>query len=205
MPKLTIYGALVRWLPMKSFYPCPQLLYANRLIFLLAKGLSDAMLASDEAAKEAFQSSHDALSDVGACLRSLPAEAGSSNNGSLYTLLEVLVDKVRFMRPGRVLAVPTGWRTDPCGNLHPILMALQRQAGAGAFTLYVVNAGPDGLEYHPTKPDPLSARMLYSTSIRCADIPASRLEDAAFWYMAFKLLLDKSYGEGGKVVLYERL
>lgn len=56
------------------------------------------MLAADPATKEAFQVAHDALSDAGACLRSLPPGGMPADNNSVFNLLEVLVDKIRFMR-----------------------------------------------------------------------------------------------------------
>lgn len=40
---------------------------------------------------------HDALSDLGACIRGLPKEL-PANNDALFNLLEILVDKIRFMR-----------------------------------------------------------------------------------------------------------
>lgn len=37
------------------------------------------------------------------------------------------------------------------------------------------------MEYHPIKPDNTSSKMLYSTAIKFSGIPASRVEDSAFW------------------------
>lgn len=47
--------------------------------------------------REALQAAHDALSDLGACMRGLPKEI-PANNDTLYALLEVLVEKIKFMR-----------------------------------------------------------------------------------------------------------
>lgn len=47
--------------------------------------------------REALQVAHDALSDFAACVRGLPKEI-PANIDTLYGLLEVLVDKIRFMR-----------------------------------------------------------------------------------------------------------
>ena len=47
--------------------------------------------------REPLQVAHDALSDLGACLRGLPKDIPGENN-VLFNLLEVLVDKIRFMR-----------------------------------------------------------------------------------------------------------
>lgn len=104
-----------------------------------------------------------------------------------------------------MLAIPTGWRVGG-EAIHPVLLTLLKKED-NSYSLSVVNAGADGLEYHPMKPDHYSAKMLYSTSIRCDGIPSHRVEDAAFWYMVLKLILDKGYGkeEDGKAVLYERL
>ena len=68
----------------------------NTVVF---QGLSDTMLAGSSIAlgREALQIAHDALSDAGACLRSLPKEL-PANNDALYAFLEQLVDKIRFMR-----------------------------------------------------------------------------------------------------------
>ncbi len=62
------------------------------------QGLSDAMLAASPTTKEAFQVAHDALSDAGACLRSLPSGGMPADNNAVFNLLEILVDKIRFMR-----------------------------------------------------------------------------------------------------------
>lgn len=56
------------------------------------------MLAASPTTKEAFQVTHDALSDAGACLRSLPSGGMPADNNAVFNLLEILVDKIRFMR-----------------------------------------------------------------------------------------------------------
>jgi hypothetical protein len=63
------------------------------------QGLSDTMLSGSalSVGREALQAAHDALSDLGACMRGLPKEI-PANNDTLYALLEVLVEKIKFMR-----------------------------------------------------------------------------------------------------------
>lgn len=86
-----------------------------------------------------------------------------------------------------MLAIPTGWRVGG-EAIHPVLLTLLKNED-NSYSLSVVNAGADGLEYHPMKPDHYSAKMLYSTSIRCQGIPSSRIEDAAFWCVACRQIL----------------
>lgn len=98
---------------------------------------------------------------------------------SFHVLIFIMLALQFTHRPKKVLAVPAGWRVEG-DQVHPIMIALQKQEDNN-FTLSVINAGADGLEYHPIKPDNFSSKVLYSTSIRCAHIHSSRVEDAGFW------------------------
>ena len=76
---------------------------------------------------------------------------------------------------------PDGGDPDPSTPTPTLTLTLSLNPTVRTSPPVLLIVGSDGMEYHPVKADNHSSRMLYSTSIRCSNIPASRVEDAAFW------------------------
>ena len=90
---------------------------------LVLGGMKDAVLSGEQyftsgkgesgnnKKTEAIQFAVDALGDTLGCIKSLPLEDLQNQNqkNKFFQIIEVLVDKLRFMKPGKFLIAPAGW------------------------------------------------------------------------------------------------
>ena len=104
-----------------------------------------------------------------------------TDHQSFYELLTSFVARVKALTPGAVLVMPAGWK----GGLVTLVLHC---ASFDSFTLAVCSVG-DGLLYHAVRVDPGSGAMQYNSPLLVRDIPAHRIRDGAFWFVALKAAL----------------
>lgn len=120
----------------------------------------------------------------------------------MYNLVSAVVAKLRQLAPGTALLVPAGFKD---GRLLYVvhLRGRDQRTGQDMFDVAVCSTS-DGLQYHPTRLDPASGAVQYNSPLLLRDVPASRVRDGAFWYMALRaaVLTD---GRCTAATLYEQL
>ena len=154
----------------------------------------------------------DALVDtVAAALRGaielgdeLPINSGDP--ARCVSFLGALLPRITGLEPGGVLCIPAGWS---CGegtdapSQAVLVVVMRSHEPDGSYDLFVCNAGA-GVGYHPARPDVLTGGIQLQLPLRMRQIPAGRMADPTFWFLALRQLVWPAPAHGPRQ-LYEQL
>ena len=109
-------------------------------------------------------------------------------NDRFVNFLERWHERLDNMQPGQTTILPGGWHGTVAGHalMHIIECHADPSSPQGkAFSFVVCNTGA-GLQWHPSTVKEYP-KIKYRTSLRFENIPYSRMVDAGYWLMFFRL------------------
>ena len=112
---------------------------------------------------------------------------------------------VKSLPPNEMLVAPGGWLRPESTHL---LLYILKHDGNDTFTFTVCNTGSkdknSGLEYHPASFNSITGKMERNMALSLYNIPASRVTDASFWSLVFRMQIYPS-SKNGPDMLYTQL
>lgn len=110
---------------------------------------------------------------------------GGNDSVQFFTFLMGFLVRVRNLRPGESMMVPTSWFSES-GMDQAVIMVLTKESEnpEDNYTIAVVNAGntpQQGLDFHPFAVDPTHGHLQRNLSMEMVKIPENRMTNATFW------------------------
>ena len=119
-----------------------------------------------------------------------------------YTFLIMFMTKIKSLKPGDRLMVPTSWPNDE-GVEHAVIILLERDLDdyensdvpLCTFTVTVINTGKasyKGLGYHPYNVDPVHGAITYCQSLVLRKIAEEKIRNSTFWLLVFRSAINST-------------
>jgi hypothetical protein len=133
---------------------------------------------------------------------------GANENVAYYTFLMGFMNRVRGLRVGESLMVPTSWANDAGAEQGVILvLTKENENTAENYSVAVVNTGNNqqGLDFHAFAVDPTHGQLLRNLAAEMVKIPESRMCNATFWFLVFRPMICSQNTKGSAKQFYERV
>jgi hypothetical protein len=122
-----------------------------------------------------------------------------------YTFLIMFMTKIKSLKPGDRMMVPSSWPNEE-GVEHAVILLLERDEDdyqnsdtvASTFTVTVINTGRasyKGLGYHPYSVDPVHGAIIYCQSIVLKKVAEDKIRNSTFWMLVFKSAVNSAEAE----------
>jgi len=132
--------------------------------------------------------------------------ACEKNDSKFLEVLNLVSSELKSLSEGDVLVIPGGWRST--SQMHLVLYVVSRK-DSSTFTFSICNNSNNdlidsGMQYHPSKADPVGVKTKYVTSIKLDTVPLEKITDSWIWFMLLRMLAYPS-AENTPKMLYEKL
>lgn len=111
------------------------------------------------------------------------------DSAKYFSFLQMITTRIRIMNERDSIVFPSSWLDEngtECGVMMIVTKAVELPSG-DEFSVCIVNCNEEnGLLYHPTNVDNTDGRTLRNVALELCNIPADRVTNAAFWFLACK-------------------
>ena len=134
----------------------------------------------------------------------------ATDNNRMFVFLVRFMERVKSMRIGDILVVPTAWQLKDKSQ-HAILVCVRRidEDTENDFSMTIINTGAGkerGLDYHTFTIDLTDASILRNLSFELKKVPNMKVGNTAFWLLVFKILQRSIKDDAqGSLFAYEQL
>lgn len=113
----------------------------------------------------------------------------AKDSAKYFTFLQTITTRIRVMNERDSIVFPSSWLDESgieCGVMMVVTKTIELPSG-DEFSVCIVNCNEEnGLLYHPTNVDNTDGKTLRNVALELCNIPADRVTNAAFWFLACK-------------------
>ena len=139
----------------------------------------------DEEIRRTFSRAVNMLKDTLDTMRLIPNH--KDDNVRFYTFLVSFMMRVKSLRYGEFLLVPSSWTTEQeTENAIFLLIRKDTENTSSNYSVTIINMSNNldsGIDYHPPAVNTVHGTPLRKVSLDLKNIPDDRIQNTAFWYV----------------------